>query len=167
MTITIPDNVFDAYNEGVQAMMTAFAVNCTLEYPPTKTECPNCYINPITGRSSNIYKSGGPESFTDSICPYCDGAGYAETIITEDIKLRCYYSKKEWQKIGLDLRVKAGGVVTYGYIADMAKCLRANKIIMNTDISGYGLQYYVLDGNPIPHGFKHNKYFIAIWTKAE
>ncbi len=168
MSFIIPDSVFEVYYNAVDAMIDSnFGIDCTVRYPEQRTVCSNCHFNSVTNSSSNQYKSGGPIPFEDGICPYCTGVGYVGSTETEDIKLRCYFEKKEWIKLGVELNVKDGGMVTYGHIVDMPKCSRASYIDVATGERGYGQRRFKLAGEPILHGFKRNKYFIAVWNKAE
>ena len=168
MSFIIHSDVFDAYYDAVDAMIDSnFGVDCTLIYPADKTVCSNCHFNSVTKSSSNQYKSGGPIPFEGGICPYCSGQGYVLSESTETIKLRCYFDKKSWMKIGVNMNVKDGSVVTYGHAVDMPKCIRSAFMTANIQQAGYGLNRYELSGQPMLHGFKRDKYFIAIWNRAE
>lgn len=168
MSFIIPQEVFDKYNEAVDAMIDSnFGVECTLYYPAVKSICPNCVFNPMTNSSSNKYKAGGPISFDGEICPYCDGVGYTQEEETDTIKLRCYFDRKSWLKLPVELKVPQTSLITYGHLSDMPKCQRANYIRTNTAQDLYGGSRYRLSGTPVIHGFKKNKYFIAGWEKFE
>lgn len=42
-----------------------------------KALCPNCIIDPISGKSSGRYKSGGQVNFPyGQLCPICNGVGF-------------------------------------------------------------------------------------------
>lgn len=167
----IPQLVFDTYNNAVDAMIDSnFGVNCRLYYPAEKTICSNCEFNPIIGRSANIYKAGGPISFTDGFCPFCNGDGYTDDSRTEDIMLRCYFTPKHWIKIindsKTDMKYPDGAMQTIGHLSDLQKCRRANYITVNTNVAGYINSSYGLIGEPVLHGFQRNKFFIAMWERT-
>lgn len=162
MGIDIPDDIFDTYYEVVDEMIDDyFGVSCTLIYPPVKSLCPNCIYNSRVGSSSNKYKIGGPVPFDGGLCPVCDGNGFQEESQEESIMLRCYFDKKSWMKLGVEFKLADGGCVVYGHIRDMNKVQKANEITLNDANSGNGVFRYRLSGEPIPHGFKKKKYFIA------
>lgn len=158
----IPSHVFDTYNDAVDAMIDVnFGVNCIVQYPAEKTICSNCEFNPNIGKSANIYKSGGTIPFTDGLCPYCNGDGYTDSLSSDTIKLRCYYTSKNWVKLNVDFKVPSGSVQVIGHMSDILKIRRANYIILNSNETNHLTGSYRLLGEPVPHGFKKNKFFIA------
>lgn len=164
----IPASVFNLYFETVDDFIDSnFGVNCILYYGTNKTICPNCIFNEATGRSSDIYLIGGPVSFDTGICPYCNGAGFVESQATETIKLRVYFEKKYWVKLELPINLADGAVQTIGHMADLPKCKMADKIVLCSDIQDYNKYTYSLASEPVPHGFKKNKYFIAYWNRTQ
>lgn len=164
----IPQKIFDMYYETVDDFIDLnFGVNCTLFYGPKKNICPNCIFNPVTGKSSNQYKAGGPISFQDSICPYCDGDGYTNTEAIEDIKLRVYFSKKDWVKIEIPVLIKDGAVQIIGHITDMPKIRKARQVRVCAELEGYENFDFTLAGAPSPWGFRRNKYFVAFMNRVQ
>lgn len=167
MSYKLPSQVFSTYKSVVDAMISDnFGVNCQIQYPSEKTVCTNCVFNSFTGKSSNIYKAGGPIQFTNGICPYCNGDGYTDSTVTEIIKLRCYYEVKHWIKLPVNFNYPAGTVQTIGFIKDLEKCKRANYIILNSDKNDRFNSSYRLLSEPVPHGFGRDKYFIAMWERT-
>lgn len=164
----IPQGLFDLYYEIADDFIDSnFGVNCTLYYGPQKEICPNCMYNPVTNKSSNNYKAGGPIPFSDTICPYCDGVGYKETEATEQIKLRVYFEKKYWVKVEVPVLIKDGACQVIGHIVDMPKIRKARKIRVCDHLSGYENFDFTLASSPIPHGLKKNKYFIAFFNRVQ
>lgn len=162
--ISIPNLVWDKYKEVVDAMTSDwFGINCRLYYPAIKTICINCDFNPMTQRSNNTYKVGGPIEFDSGICPYCNGDGYTNEETSDIIKMRCYFNKKEWVKVNLPVQIKDGMVQTIGFMADAPKCLRASRMRVGIDNEKFLSTDYTLSGYPMPHGFKKNLYFVAFW----
>ncbi len=164
--VDIPQEVFDLYNETVVDFIDSnFGVDCTIIYKPNRIQCINCEYNPLTKSSSGVYKSGGPISFNGTICPYCDGAGYKLDSSTDTIKLRVYYNKKDFLRVGLPFAIKDGMIQTIGHITDMPKLLRSQEMIANSSVEGYSIYRYVLSGNITPWGLGPDKKFcIAYWT---
>lgn len=162
----IPDEVFDTYFDTVDDFIDSnFGVTCRLTYPAKKTVCTNCIYDPLLKKSSGIYKSGGPISFSNGVCPYCNGVGFSESADTDTLKLRVYYEKKHWIRLPVTAELPDGSVQTIGHMADLPKILRCNNIVFNTDIEGNVEYKYKLSGEPMPHGFKRRKYFIAMWIR--
>lgn len=161
MTINIPDEIFDIYQEGIDALYNSNDIgeNCKIYYPPSKQECPNCVYNPYGG-GTNLYKPGGPIAFSFGLCPICNGVGHQEIDVTETIRLRVYWNPKSWIKMsGIDK--PDGKVQIIGKIDNLPKVIRANKIEVFSDQSHLTSWMYNLDGEPILHGFGHRQ-FIAL-----
>jgi hypothetical protein len=167
MTFSIPEEIFEAYQEVCDEFINNDNIGkaCTLRYQPNITECPNCNFDSFTGKSANTYKAGGPLSFSNSLCPWCNGEGTKEVEVTESIRLRLYWSRKDWLKLGLNLTLSDGDLMTIGFIADMPKCLQATSIRVITSQAHYGFWDFVLAADPFPHGFGKDKYFIAFWKR--
>jgi hypothetical protein len=153
----IPGEVLDLYYKTVDDFIDInFGLLCTLHYPETSIECLNCIYNPFTKSSSGQFKTGGPIPFQHGQCPYCYGKGMVNTRATENIKLRCYFDRKTFNKLA-SINIDSNGMLTYGHIADLAKVRRCDFI---TIPSG---SRYTLSGEPVLHGIQKNKYFIAGW----
>ena len=167
MAITIPSGVFTKYNELADAMITNFGVRCTLVYPEKRTECTNC--TPITfgGRSTSIYKAGGPVAFTTGfICPLCEGQGFTRTENTEKITLRVYWNRKEWIDVGFETDIPDSTIQTIGYMTDFPKLNKAKNLLVHDTIGGYKTLRFVREGEPYPHGFKKDRYVITFWKRS-
>lgn len=166
MSMTIPQMVWDKYKEGADKMIDCwFGKPCTLFYPKIKTVCPNCNFNPVTVRSSNTYKIGGPIFFDNGICPYCNGDGYTDYESSETIKMRCYFNSKDWVKVEIPVNIRSGAVQTIGHITDIPKCLKSTRVKMVSDQNYLNLDF-VLAGEPQLHGLKKDSYFIAFWNRV-
>jgi len=160
MTISIPDSVYTTYEEAVDYMIGNFGINCRINYPPIKIECPNCYYNSLPGvGASNVYRVDGPYPFTIGLCPYCNGEGFKETVTTENIKVRVYFDKKTWNKILPNIGVKNGDALIIGYMKDTPKFQNMSFIQLATDVEGYGSKNYTLATNILPWGIKKRRYF--------
>lgn len=161
MALTIPDNLFDYYNEACDALLNSskIAKSCTLIYPPRRIECDNCVLNTIGGVSTNAYRHGGPAPFNFGKCPLCGGNGYHEEEITENINLRIYWEQRDWIKVS-EIAFPSAEVQVIGFASDLQKLRRANEILVNRE-STHGVWRMVLAGQPFMHGFGKDRYFIA------
>jgi len=169
----IPEDVFDVFNNGVSAMLnSSMAPSCILLYPPRRTECPNCIVNPLTGSSSGRYKSGGPIVFANGqICPYCQGQGFTNTETTETIKMLIDWEPKPYINIlknpddttvclpGSIIKIQAA-------IANINKVRQCVEIRIHQALSDLGYWRYVRKGEPIPYGLNHNNFFSCLLTRV-
>ena len=165
--VQLSSTIFDKYKEFADDFINDnFGVNCTLEYPPKELACINCIYDMKSRKSTNKYKTGGPIPFTFGVCPWCGGKGFKEDIVTETIKMRVYWDRGSWVKIGIPLNIPDGSVQSIGFLADFPKIKQAQKVILNSDQSGINVWEYSLYGEPVPHGFKRDKYIIMYWTRV-
>ena len=72
------------FNNAIDTIISqnALSVPCRLKYSgeTNTTLCSNCEYDPISKLSANIYKIGGPASFTNNhICPVCMGMGLVKS----------------------------------------------------------------------------------------
>jgi len=158
---TIPDSVIDAHEWVSDAFIDSLGKTCILVYPPKITECPNCYYDPRSGRSSGVYRSGGPVSFANNTtCPWCGGEGRSSDNVTEDIKLRIYWTPKEWQNIGVPIDAADEMAQIIGYMSDLPKVEKATEIILNKDVQGIKQYRCQREGEAVPWGFRQTRYFV-------
>ena len=163
---TIPSGLIDLYNSGIDSIIEFNGIWGKLVYPPKNVKCINCQVSTITGKSLNKYLSGGPVYFVDgTICPYCGGDGQIETQTTENIKLLVYWTPKEWVDIGINIDIPANMIQTKSYLTDLPKIERAAEIRLHSGITAYKEYRYQRTGEPVPHGFKSNRYILTMWTR--
>lgn len=160
--ITIPNTLFEKYKEFCDFLLTDdnFSKTCTLIYPPIKTECNNCTINMVGSSSVNVYRHGGPAPFSFGKCPLCGGNGYAETESTGSIRLRIYWSRKDWIKVVGSIVLNDADVMVIGHLSDVKKFKQAIEIKLITDQQNAEYRTKLI-GQPAPWGFGQNKYFVA------
>lgn len=165
--VKIPQAVFDQYNAVMDDFITDnFGVNCRLSYQALQVECPNCIVDLIGHKSSNLYKSGGPQPFNDGmICPYCNGEGFRLDTPEEVVKVRVYWTKKEWLKLGDNVNIPDGSVQVIGFMTDMPKFKRANHCHILSDQIGANDYKFALSAEVFPWGFKKNRYFVGYLTR--
>lgn len=159
----IPQELVDEYQWLADSLLddTNVSQPCKLVYQPISSECPNCYLDPSTGRSSGVYKSGGPEPFQNlTTCPYCAGEGTSEVASSEEIRLRVYWRMADWIKIGIPVDVPQATVQVIGYMTDLPKLERAVEIVVVNDMAGYREWKCKRKGEAVPHGIGQDRYFI-------
>jgi len=139
-----------------------FGKDCLLEFHPIDSECPNCYFDPETRRSSNIYKTGGPISFANhTTCPHCGGRG-REVIApeTEEIRLRVYWKSNKWVQGGNPpIGMAEAECRIIGYMCDLPKLERARSILVQSKQDATKHWRCERDGEARPHGFRGDRYF--------
>jgi len=162
MTINIPVGVFEAYEEVCNYFLANnnFSRSCTLYYPPIRIPCAD---HPFT-QDGNIYQHGGPANIGAEPCVYCGGAGYKDKEVTDSIRLRIYWNKKQWIKVGGGVAADAE-VQVIGLIADLPKLIQADSIELVSEQKQLAGSYK-LHGEPFYHGFGKNKYFVAHLKRA-
>jgi len=163
MAIKLPGAVFSKFNEAIQL----FERTATLVYPERRERCGNCITNTIGGRSTNLYRTGGPISFSrGTICPLCGGRGFKLIENKETVNLRIYHDRKSWVNIGLEVDIPNNAIQTVGYMSDYPKLTKAKELLV--DIGSYNQMRYKRSGEPIPQGFKQNptQYIVVFWERV-
>ena len=140
---------------------------CQLIYPVTKNSvCPNCIYSPRQKRSSNIYKSGGPVPFENhTTCPWCGGEGRSSREMKEDIRLRVYWSQKDWS-ISSPVENPDSSVMVVGYIYNLPKLEKADRILVNKNTSAYKKWIFERAGEAIPWGMAQDRYFAQMLRRV-
>lgn len=168
---SIPSALFDEH-EWVVDYLIDNGRNCTLVYPQKQLECPNCYLDVDTNKSTGIYKDGGPIPFTNyTICPHCEGEGHLTEEQTEVIKCRVYYNSKlfmsneDFDRRG-NIKIDADTVQIVTYMTNLSKLERAKNLIVDSDISTSKKYRCQPLSSPLPHGFRHNRYIIQYWQRV-
>ena len=57
---TLSDDIKSVVTDALDDLITELGKDCRLVYPPRFVPCGNCIYDPIAGKSSNHWKSGGP-----------------------------------------------------------------------------------------------------------
>lgn len=155
MAFSIPNTIFDIYNEAVDALYSNPNIADETKLVTVNTsECPNC----IPG-SSSIYKTGGPIPFTFGPCPYCGGKNEIVTETSETVYLRTYPNKRNWIKIG-NIEAPDGAIQILAKMSDLTKIKQCSYMIF-FPLSDWK---YKLDSDPFPYGFS-KKSFVAYCIK--
>lgn len=165
--ITIPSGLITLYNDAIDSIIEFNGVPIVLVYPPKKIICTNCIqTNLIGGISTNRYKSGGPIPFLDGqICPLCQGQGYKLNEVTEVINVLIYWSPKDFQNTNTKFDIVDGRIQTKSYISDLPKINKCIEMRANSNINSYITYKYRRISEPVPHGFKSDRYILTFWDR--
>ena len=165
MAFSIPQGLFDQYNEVCDYLLENdnFSRICTLIFPAKKVACADC-IAFANGDSSNVYQHGGPATFSYNACVYCGGTGYKEEEVTDTIRLRIYWSRKDWVKINT-IVIPQAEVQVIGKVSDLPQLLRANNIKLISEDKNLN-SFFKLSCDPFLHGFGKTRYFVAFLQKV-
>ena len=167
-SFTIPSSVISKHEYIVDALISGpTGQDCQLVYPITKNSvCPNCIYSPRQKKSSNIYKDGGPVPFENhTICPWCGGEGRSSRAVKETVRLRTYWSPKDWSITG-PVENPDTSVMIIGRIYDLSKIEKADTIIVNKDLSVYRKWVCERDGEATPWGLAQDKYFAQMLRRT-
>jgi hypothetical protein len=158
MAISIPSTVFTKYKEFADAMIADFGVNCKLVYTEQVEEISEDVPRVKQRRSMNIQDRNDAAGFAR-------GSKKFKTVEnTEDIKLRVYWNRKDWVKVG-EIDIPDGAIQTIGYLSDFTSINKAKALIVNSDIDGYREYRFIKASEPFPWGFKQDRYMVCFWTR--
>jgi hypothetical protein len=164
MTISIHHSVFDKYREVADFFLSDdnFSRLCTINYPPIKEACETCQS--LAGTSTNAYQHGGPATSNFNSCIYCGGVGFREKEVSGEIRLRIYWNKKNWIKVG-NIGFPDAECMVIGAIADLKNLMTAQSISIISEENTIKSDY-VLACEPFFHGFGKKDYFITYLSRA-
>lgn len=167
----IPESIIDEHEWVADEFIDGpFGKICLLEYPQIDSECPNCYFDLQTKRSTNIYKTGGPIPFENyTTCPHCGGAGRSSVAPTTDsIRFRVYWKPGNWLDMSRGSQDSTSNPLIsspeadcriIGYMTDLPKVERAAFILVQSGLQTTRRWRCVREGEARPHGFRGNRYF--------
>ena len=144
---------------------TGLTVPCTLIYSSSKiTVCPNCHLNPMTGKSSGQYKTGGPISFSAGVCPYCHGDGKTISTSSETLYLAVIWDSKQWiGKFPVGNPNEFCQTISKSTTFDEIK--RASHIIIDTTKTAYSKNKYERASEPSFVEFGSTDYIFTTWKR--
>lgn len=128
MSISLPSGIFQSYFDTVDYLLEEPNIGKT------------CIVNYET-KSTKDYNIYGEEIWTEA------------TLSNDNIKLRVYYTPKNWVKTSMNVELIDGRIQILGYMKDVEKVKRSSSIT----IEGYD---YKLATQPLRHGFGQ-RYFLA------
>jgi hypothetical protein len=129
-----------------------------------KSKCPNCIIDPITGKSSGRYKAGGAINFQyGQLCPVCNGVGFKFDITEESIDLLVIYDYKKWINFNTNTSIPDGMIQTIAKFSDLTKLQKANTLIVDTSVGYLPSNEYIRDSEIHPIGLGNSDYLYIYW----
>ncbi len=186
--VTIPTKFTDDFNKMMDAfIIDPFCITATLMLPPRKIKCTTCsgVRDPIGNKPSNTGWSGRPKPYSGlGNCAMCNGEGFIQEEVTEDICVRPYWSEREWI-LPTQGRVRAGtinnrevdsafagthdlNVQIKTFMYNLPKILNATHLKFSKvpGLDPYRIYSFSLEGEPWPHGLGHNRYCLSMWKRA-
>tara|TARA_Y100001937_G_scaffold32893_1_gene46874 strand:+ start:19896 stop:21422 length:1527 start_codon:yes stop_codon:yes gene_type:complete len=164
----IPGSIFSSHETMADLLIDGpTGQDCQLIYPSTKNSiCPNCIYSPRQKKSSNIYKEGGPVPFQNhTICPWCGGEGKSSRAVKEDLRLRVYWSQKDWSVFG-PVENPDSSVMVIGYIYNLPKLEKCDRILLNKNLSPYRKWICERSGEAVPWGITQDRYFAQMLSRV-
>lgn len=162
-------SIKSVYKSIIDDLITAngLAVSCKFVFKnASPSQCPNCEYDPISRKSNNIYKSGGPISFPNgTICPICAGLGKYDTSDDQIIPLIVIFDYSKFIGVG-PVDAPVCDMQSICKVSEYFKIKNADHIIM--DISLYGLteNKFTRTSEPQPVGLGQNLYLFTNWKKG-
>lgn len=167
MTFSLPSGLIADYQEMADVFINDLGRDCVLIYPK-KEACANCYTDTITGRSSGVYKAGGPTQFpAGSICPWCNGDGFFITETTETLKMRVYWNPRQFLYPSQSMKEAAPGSVCEirAYLTDFTKLSRCQFLKPNDVVNNFFSARFTRVGEMVPYGLGEDHYIVGYWKK--
>ncbi len=165
----ITSDLKNTFNSFIDELLrnNSLSLPCKLIYEGSLfTECSNCYIDPISGKSSNRYKPNGPLQFANGqICSYCRGLGGTYSEAYDLIDLLVVFNSKYWTNFNSKVHNPEGTIQTINKLTDYPKIKKCSKLIVDTNISSYTDNFYQRNSDSEPAGFGESSYFFTYWKK--
>ena len=159
---TLFTNAIDALLED-----SALTRTCRFVYSGSKaTKCPNCQFNSVTGKSNNIYISGGPIPFYHGICPFCNGEGLTRSETTTTFNLAILWDYRKWLPVAQPIKSPEGVIQTICRFNLIDEIKKAKELIVDTNIEEYVRHRFIREGEPNPIGFGASDYILTFWRRA-
>lgn len=160
----IPDEIFDIYNEVADSMIDdVFGVICQM-ISIEKVE--RIISDPETNNMPSVNSINAHRKRRNGGYDRGEVVVVEEEVLT-DVKMRCYYDRKDWVKLKDSNIVAADGdLQTICHIEDLPTIKRSKAMISHKGVKDYQEQRYVRVGDPMPWGFKKNRYVVCHWKLA-
>lgn len=165
MNYEIPAAMLTEAIAAFDAMIALWGKDCVLEFPRTRTECPNCEINVADGASAGVYKAGGSNPFPPGgVCLVCTGEGYVLEPVTQTVRMRVYDDPAKW--LGQPPPGSpAGTIQTRCALRHYALVKGSHR--MRIDAEPYRDRYYEVSGDPVdPYGPLAGQWVVLWWRRV-
>jgi len=159
MPITIPQSVFDKYYDVVDSTFDIFGVTCQLVYIEQIEIIDNAYDNIPDNRSVNPHRrpNGNYKRNNKTI---------KEVEKTEDIKIKVYWNRRDWVKVGGNIVTPDNGIQTIFFATDLPKFQKAKELIVHKDIKESKESRFQTIGEPFPMGIGLTRYYGCFWERV-
>lgn len=160
MAITIPESVFDKYFEVIDSTFDIFGITCQLisiEKKEIIITTPDDNIPTINTINDHRRGGGDRNRGTKTI---------KEVEVLTDIKLKVYWSDKEWIKVSQNIVVPDADIQTIFYMSDLSKILKAKQLLVHKNIKDYGEMRFERSGEHIPLGLRQTRYAACFWKRV-
>jgi hypothetical protein len=153
---TFGDDIFDLYECQADAFINCSGKQLILYFPSSVDECANCVQDPMTGRSSAIFKEGGPVPFRNhTTCPVCAGEGRALLPPSAVMPCRIYWEPSSYKNLAVSSLESPDGIVRIiAYAIHSTQLQRATQIEIATGDPIMGNIKCKREGPPLPHGLR-------------
>jgi len=161
MPINIPESVFDKYYDIIDSTITdIFGIDCTLGFVEKVEVISNTFDNIPSNKSINAHRQrAGDYKREDKT--------FKEVEKEETIRLKVYWSSKDWVKAGGDIVIPDNSIQTIFFASDMDKVMRAKYLRVHQNIEAIRDYKFVMFGEPFPMGLRQNRYFGCFWQRAQ
>jgi len=163
------DEISQIARNGFDALIDNLGRPFRLVYPAKLVPCVNCTVNPVTGKSSNIWKTGGPFPFaTGSICPDCGGSAFKAIEYSDTAILLVEDNPKSLNALAksLNINLPEGAIQIIGYLKDLPKVQRADYIV-DANYEGFTSSRYKKIGNEFfSNNIVQTRYFDCLFQRA-
>lgn len=158
--ITIPDILGIKYAEVMDSLLASdlFTVECKLVY----NEQMEILTNPLP--SMRQQKIMNLQDMHPSNAFRRGDSSFRTVETTEDISLRMYWDKKDFQKFG-HIQVPDGTVMTITKYENLDKINKAVALLVCTAKTAHQEWRFIKSAEPIVHGLNNN-YLMSFWLRS-
>ncbi len=158
------------FRDAIDALLHSdgLTLPCRFIYGGTKyVLCVNCQFNSMTGKSNNVYLSGGPVPFYHGQCPMCGGEGKIPQEATSDpIYLAVIWAYRKWLPMSVKVDSPDGMIQTICAMDRISQIKKAKEIVVDTNIEKFVRHKFMRDSEPEPAGFGSDDYIVTLWKRA-
>lgn len=167
---TIDPDVRLIAQNGLDDMIDQLGKICLLYYPAIASPCGGC-TSTLPPGSENKWITGGPAPNINQNCFSCGGAGSVFVEPVEELRLLIAWYEKDYfidiEKKEKMISAPQGKIQTKGYLKDLHKVMRANYMLVQTNLEGMLRLKFERDGDPVdPSNIVSDRYFLLNWKRV-
>lgn len=160
----IPDCFASNYNYAIATAISLHQRTCKLWFEKSLyVDCTSCSNTPIGRRGPNPFLGGGNGTYTNN-CAVCGGAGKVPQLASTSVSLAVIWDYNKYDFLASTTVYPEGSVQTVSDISLISDINKSIYMDVNTDITAYGTQRFVLNGKPNPCGFGNDQFIICVWS---